>query len=84
MDEETNLKLPTLRSLRESLGKSQKDLALILGVKQQAISLWESGERMPTLDNAVKLAGALGVSLRTLAMAMRIDVSKLPEDINSN
>lgn len=75
-----NSQPPTLKDLRKRLGKSQSELADILGVKQQAVSLWESGQRMPSLDNAVKLAKAFGVTLNELCLSMGIDIAGMPID----
>ncbi|WP_051259376.1 helix-turn-helix domain-containing protein [Schaalia suimastitidis] len=36
-----------LRARRGALGLSQDDLARLLGVKQTAVSLWETGRRTP-------------------------------------
>lgn len=71
-DLQPNSQPKTLKEIRISLGKSQDDIAIAVGVKQQAISLWESGKRYPTLDNAVRLAHVLGISLDDLAKSMKL------------
>jgi transcriptional regulator with XRE-family HTH domain len=42
---------------------SQNDIAKKLGVKQAAISQWESGIREPSLEMIVQLAEAFGVTV---------------------
>ena len=50
--------------LRIEAGMSVKDLQDILGfANPQAIYKWQNGLCLPTLDNLVILAAALGVSL---------------------
>ena len=48
-----------LRDLRERLGFSQRELAEAVGVHESALSRWESGERVPRTDAAVRLARVL-------------------------
>ena len=52
-----------LRETRLKKKLNYKELAEISGVTATAISYYEKGTKMPQLDNAVKLAEALGVSL---------------------
>lgn len=51
-----------LRSRREQLDQTQYDLAQKTGLLPSAISHFESGRRMPTLANLLRLADALDVS----------------------
>lgn len=58
-----------LRRLRKEAGLTQKDLAQISGVNSrqiQRIELGESRIENITLENALALAGALGVSVESL------------------
>jgi len=57
---------PGLAGLRRRAGLSQADLAERIGTSQPAISLYESGEREPTLKVMRALAEALGVDFNTL------------------
>lgn len=41
----------------------QRELATKLGVTRQTISLYSNGKMPPTLENAIAIAEALGVSL---------------------
>jgi repressor LexA len=77
--EETTDRL-TLKVLRERAGFTQKGLAVAIGVTQQAISLWEKGLKDPSLSNAVLLAQHLNVNLKTLAIALDLDVTGVPDD----
>ena len=47
------------RSIRESVGVSQQDLASVIGCSRAAISRYESGSRRPTGRRAARYAEAL-------------------------
>ena len=49
-----------LRSAREALGMSQKELAELCGIEQPHISAYENG-RIPTIPTLQKLCKALGL-----------------------
>lgn len=51
---------------RKQLGLSQEELAKQLGVTRQAVSKWESGSALPSVDNIVELAQALSVTVDEL------------------
>ncbi len=53
-------------TLRTRNGLTQEELALKVGVARQTVAKWESGEAIPDLDNACKLAGLFDVSLDSL------------------
>ena len=55
-----------LVALRKEKGLSQLQLAEQLNVSRQAVSRWESGAAMPTVDNLVYLSRLYGVSLDAL------------------
>ncbi len=55
-----------LRRARRQIGFSQEDLAVCASLHRTEIGLLERGERLPRIDTAVKLAGALGVPLDDL------------------
>lgn len=76
---------------RKKRGMSQEDLSSIIGTKGPAIGRYERGVAKPTIEVAVKLSDALGISLDFLvgkvdtemdeATLKRIrDISVLPED----
>ena len=56
----------TIKELREKKGCTQKQLALILGVSDKAISKWETGKGLPDVGIITELAASLGVSLAEL------------------
>lgn len=70
----------TLKSLRNNLNISQEELARRLNLSFRTIGEWEGGKKMPRFDNALALARELGVSLKTLAKAMRLDIEGIPDD----
>lgn len=51
---------------RKKIGLTQKDFALRLGLKQQAISTFERTEESPTLKKLVQLADALDMEIRVV------------------
>ena len=51
-----------LAALRQRVFGSKAKMAKVTGFSASAISLWESGKRVPNVETAVKLATALGVS----------------------
>ena len=51
-----------LKQLRLKTGLTQKELSEKLNVKQNTISMWESGKAQPPLNKIYALASALNVS----------------------
>lgn len=70
----------TLKSLREAAELTQPELSRRMNVGIRIIGYWESGDKVPSFDRAIALAKELGVSLKTLAKSMQLDVSGLPDD----
>ena len=52
-----------LKQLREDLGLTQDELAKQLNLTQSTIAYYESGRKMPTLENAIIIAKILNTSL---------------------
>lgn len=52
-----------LISLRKESGLTQNDLAEKMEVSRQAVSLWESGETLPSMDKLRRLSELYGVSV---------------------
>lgn len=55
-----------IQELRKSAGYSQEKLAELLHVSRQAVSKWEAGAALPTLDNLIELSKLFSVPLDTL------------------
>ncbi len=72
----------TLKELIKRQGLTQREVHRKTGIPEITVNLWSQGKTIPNLDNAVKLAIALGVDLKTLSYAMGVDVNGLPEDRN--
>ena len=70
----------TLKSLRESAELTQPELSRRMNVGIRIIGYWESGSKVPSFDRAIALARELGVSLKTLAKSMKMDVSGVPDE----
>lgn len=60
-----------LKEVREFLGLSQTELARKAGFKNSAISHFEAGRRMPSVQNLVKLAKGLGVTTDRLLFGIK-------------
>lgn len=57
-----------LRECREMRGMSQTDLAKATGLEPSAVSHFETGQRVPSLGNLIRLADALNVTLDVLCL----------------
>ena len=55
-----------LSFLRKEKGLSQENLADEMNVSRQAVSKWESGNVMPSLDNLIYLSRLYGVTIDSL------------------
>jgi transcriptional regulator with XRE-family HTH domain len=66
-----------LKALREAAGLTQARLARRSGVPLGSVRGYEQGVRTPGLDQAAKLARALGVSLDELAGLPRATAPKM-------
>lgn len=55
-----------LKRFRESKGFTRKFVAHTIGVKLRTYVSYESGERNPTLDTAIKIAFVLGCTVDDL------------------
>ncbi|MDQ6949672.1 MAG: helix-turn-helix transcriptional regulator [Actinomycetota bacterium] len=60
-----------VRRLRHDLGLSQEDLAHRAGINRTYIGSLEAGQRNISLNNIVKLAGALGVDTGELVKGLQ-------------
>lgn len=71
---------PTLKSLIEAAGTTQRQLSKDLDIAEVTLNTWVAGRKMPRFDNALAVARELKVSLKTLAKSMGMDVSGIPDD----
>lgn len=79
-----------IRAIRTGIGMSQTDLADAMDTSRNAVSRWESGERVMKLDSLLKLAEVFNVSPSEILDAetpgggewegVIADIRKLPED----
>lgn len=51
-----------IKNFRKQINMSQDELAERLGVSRQSISLWETGQTQPTIDNIIALSKIFNVS----------------------
>lgn len=73
----------TLKTLRQNLEITQEELSRRLNLSFRTVGDWETGKKTPRFDNAATLSRELGVSLKALAKAMRVDVTRVPGDYSS-
>jgi DNA-binding XRE family transcriptional regulator len=52
------------RETREASGVTAADIARVVGVTRQAVSSWETGAVVPTIDHALAYGKALAVLTR--------------------
>ena len=52
-----------IKSRRQSIGLTQKQLAELVGVTDVTISRWESGQREPIASDFLRLCEVLGMEL---------------------
>ena len=64
---------------RRELGLSQTELAEKLHVTDKAVSRWETGRGMPSVDMLEPLAEALGLSVSELLSGKRLTAEELPK-----
>ena len=50
-----------IKSYRESFGLSQQEIANLIGVSRGTITYYETGSRMPSMQNIEKLADFFGI-----------------------
>lgn len=55
-----------IKEFRKNKRISQSDIARIMKVKQNTVSQWETGERMPGVVQALRLADILGTTVESL------------------
>ena len=63
-----------IRERRTQLGMTQKQLAQKIGVDGSAVSLWESGDRIPSEEAAESLASALNMEHHEIIPALRLNM----------
>ncbi|MBS6540216.1 MAG: helix-turn-helix domain-containing protein [Faecalibacterium prausnitzii] len=55
-----------IKQVREKKGMTQKEVASLMGISQQAYGQYESGGRVPKTETVTRIAEALGVDYYTL------------------
>lgn len=65
-----------LISLRKDKRMSQQDLAEALNVSRQAVSRWEVGIAIPSMDNLLALSKLFGVQRMNLWAAIKLSASR--------
>ena len=65
-DMAVNQYMNCIKQLRQSSGITQKELAVLLKVKQSAISNWETGKTLPRSDKLPKLAQIFNCDINEL------------------
>lgn len=60
------MKNKLLRNKRESIGKTQVDMAKASNVSLRAYQMYESGDRVPSVQTAIRIAQVLGTTVEKL------------------
>lgn len=68
---------------RKKSGQSQESVAAKLGVSRQTISKWETGETLPDIRQAKKMASLYGMSLDDL-IVFDVDTTEIQEIIEKS
>lgn len=71
-----------VREYRTRKNYSQKEIALRIGVSEQAVSKWENGDCLPDIYNLKLLAQVLHISVDTLLDTQMQNSEKIVETIN--
>ena len=66
------------KALRISSGATQKTLAEALQVSPRTLSLWEKGERIPTVEQALAVAERFGLTVEELFYGEEESLEKIP------
>lgn len=72
-----------LKKYRKNNGYTQKQLAEVVGVTQQAVAKWETDKASPDPEMLQKISSILNVTVDSLLNgATPKDKSKMPKDLN--
>ena len=71
-----------VREFRTRKNYSQKEIALRIGVSEQAVSKWENGDCLPDIYNLKLLAQMLHISVDSLLDTEMQNSEKIVETIN--
>lgn len=63
----------TLEAARVNAGFTQKQVSSEIGVSVATIVLWEKGERIPSVEKALKLAELYKVPLECINFAKKVE-----------
>ena len=63
----------TLEAARVNAGFTQKQVSQAIGVSVATIVLWEKGERMPSVEKALNLAGLYKVPLECINITKKVE-----------
>lgn len=66
-----------ITQVRELMGLSKTELAVLLGVKPQAVAQWESKTRNPTAENMGELARKLDIPMALLLRPMPSEILRM-------
>ena len=80
MNKQISTKEDTLKLLIESAGYTQKSFAKAIGLALSGVTAYIAEKKIPRTDHFLDMCRALECSPKTLAKAMKLDVSGIPDD----
>jgi len=63
----------TLEAARVNAGLTQKQVCDAIGISMTTIWMWERGDRLPSVDKAIKLAELYKVPLEAINFAKKVE-----------
>ncbi len=58
--------MDNIKTFRDKLRMTQKQLAELLGVSRESVAMWETGKSMPRADMLPQIAAVLGCTIDEL------------------
>ena len=80
----STFKPKTLKQVMEDVGVTAVDLHEKGTADRKMVGKYSSGKAIPRFDTALKLCADLGISPKSLALLLRLDVSDVPDDVTSS
>lgn len=80
LDESEPKRKSNLQALLDARELTHRELSAKTGLTERTIGALTSGSSLPRLDNALSIAKALNISLKTLCRELGLEVDDIPDD----